>query len=169
MGRNPDGTIDVARQTQEMIAYMDGIAKERAERDRLGLPPLDNWNPFPGWAKKIIKDLAAKYRSKARFDDENRTYKIRIKGDRDDFEEFFAEWSTCRDAARPTDPESVKWLDQYEIRAVATGEDENAALFELDAHHSGYPSTQMRGGGPPNQTAQASDKETAARAQAAQS
>lgn len=167
IGRNADGTVDVARQTVEMTAHMNKIAKEREERDRLGLPPLTEWNPFPGWAQKVVEELAAAHRSKLQFDDENRTYKMRIKGARHEYEKFYKEFCALRDAAKPTDEHGLKWLDQYELRAVATREDENEALYELDSHHSGYPSTQARGGGQRHDQ-KTVDKEQAARAQAAQ-
>ncbi len=167
MGRNPDGSLDVARQTREMTLYMEQLANERAERDRLGMPPLNEWNPFPKWAQQVIKNLGIEYQSKVKFDDENRVYKMRVKGDREEFEEFYQKWVALRDEARPTGTEDLKWLERYEIRITATGEDENASLYELDAHHSGYPSAQARGGGIPKNAEKIGEKELAARAASA--
>ena len=141
-GRNADGSLDVARQTKEMTEYMDRLAKVREEQTRLGQPVFADWNPFPGWVKAIIKLMGEEYGVKVHFNDENRVYRFKIKGDREEYEDFVADFEQRFNAARQSDPEHVEWSSKNMVRVTSTPDNEMDALSELDAHHGGTQAAQ---------------------------
>lgn len=157
------GGGDPALQTKLRSEYLE---KVRAEQDKIALsgqPIQTNWNPFPAWVENLIEEMAAENSSMARFDDENRVYRLRLKGTRREFEKFYQDWAARFEVARVADPKNIEWSSENVVRVTCSAENENDALYELDAHHSGYPSTQTRGNRPRVDSA-----EEAARAQAAQ-
>ncbi len=132
------GGGDPAKQMAERTAYLDEIRRKAEEAERAGIANYnENWNPFPKPVRDIIKELAAELGGKARYQDENSLYALRIRGGREDFESFYEKFQERFMAARDADPELLKWSQENIIHPTATAENENDALNELDAHHGG--------------------------------
>ena len=125
------GGGDPIKQREERSAALREIA-EKAEKG--GYEYSDNWSPFPKWLRDIIKSMADANRTKAKYDDENSVYKMRIAGDRLDFDDFYAEFKKRTGEFIATDEEAQKWNADNRIHVTATADDEMGAMNDLELY-----------------------------------
>ncbi len=129
------GGGDPVKQMEERTAYLDKIRADAEARDKAGSYEYkSDWNPFPAWVREIIKGLAIRRSSKARFDDENNVYKVRIGGGRDEYDEFYNEFELLFNTERNAKPENLEWSNENIVHITATADDEVAAMNDLETH-----------------------------------
>ncbi len=137
------GGGDPVKAMEERAAYLEEIRRKAEEAEKSGAYQYGAaWNKFPVWVRQIIKNMAFDNGSKAIYEDENAIYRIRIKGEREEYDAFYDEFQQRFTAARNAAPENIEWSNENIVHVTSTADDENDALFELDAHHSGQPSQQ---------------------------
>ncbi len=126
----------------ERGAYLDKIRADAIEQEKSGgYQYKANWNPFPKFIRDIIKKIAEEKSTKASYDDENSVFKVRIPGERFDFDDFFdefekrylEEFNKVKDAT----PENTKWSAENYIHTTATADNENEAMRDLETYQRG--------------------------------
>ncbi len=125
------GGGDPAKQIEERTKALDEIRKT-AESGAYQYKAVHN--PFPAWLQNIIKGLATSVNSKARFDDENAVYKIKVGGDRSDFDEIYNKFEAQILPIIAGDPEIQKWSDDNRINITSTPDDEMTAMNDLELY-----------------------------------
>ncbi len=134
------GGGDPVKQMEERTAYLDKIRKEAEERDKSGKYQYNaSSNPFPEWVRNIIKELAVEKRSKAKFDDENSVFRVKIGGGRDDFDEFYNEYDKRINKVLADDKEKNDWFAENFIQVTSSPDDEMIAMNDLESHMRGMP------------------------------
>lgn len=129
------GDGDIARQMKERTAALNQRAEEVMAQERAGIYKYQgDWNPFPAWLQDLIRAMATESRSKARYDDENSIFRIKIDGDRYEYDQFYAKFSKRFSEAVLADPENIKWSAENEVRVTSSADDENAAMNDLELY-----------------------------------
>ncbi len=122
----------------ERTAYLDKIRADAIEQEKSGgYQYKANWNPFPKFIRDIIKSMADENHSKARYDDENDIYRIKIQGERQEYDDFYDEFQKQFLTAKDLTDESKKWASENIVHLTATAEDENVAMTDLEMYQRG--------------------------------
>ncbi len=131
------GGGDPLKQMEERSAYLEAVRKKAEAQATSGAAYDAEWNPFPKWVRDIIKEMAVEQGSKARYEDENAIYRVRLKGGREEYDDFYNDFQARFTAAKDATKESAAWFDENRVHVTATADNEHDALNELDAHHGG--------------------------------
>lgn len=132
------GGGDPVKQMEERTAYLDKIRRDAEERDKSGAYQYQSsWNPFPEFVRNIIKTMAAEKNAKCRYDDENMVFRVKINGDRLEFDEFYDDFNKRFAAARDADAENQKWSSENIVHATSSPDDEVAAMSDLETYQRG--------------------------------
>ncbi len=134
------GGGDIAKQVAERSAYLDSIREQAIQRERAGLPNIENSNPFPEWLENLIHRVAGSYGAVPEYQDENAIVAMKLYGDRKTFNQFCTEFSTAYERERKVTSERLSWSNDHTVHPTATPDNEVDALNELDAHHGGVQS-----------------------------
>lgn len=140
----------MAMSANERHAYLNKIRTDAEAQDRSGVYVYkEAWNPFPGWLQDVIRMMATANKSKARYDDENSMFRIKIAGERYEFDTFYGEFQKMLSTAVAADPENQKWSSENIVHLTASPDDELAAMNDLELYQRN--SSAM----PPSRTPQA--------------
>lgn len=125
------GGGDPIKATEERSKALDEIRK-KAESAVYEYKP--SWNPFPEWLRTLIQEMAADAKSRARFDDENSVYKIKIGGERSDYDDFYDAFSKRFMKVLNDDPAAQTWSADNIVHLTSTPDDELTAMNDLELY-----------------------------------
>lgn len=132
------GGGDPVKQMEERTAYLDKIRAEAIEKEKSGGYQYQaEWNPFPKFVREIIKAMAEANHTKAKYDDENDIFRIKIQGERYEYDEFYDEFQKRFSEAKDLTEENSKWSAENIVHVTSTPDDENAAMFDLETYQRG--------------------------------
>lgn len=140
----------MAMSADERHAYLNKIRTDAETQDRSGVYVYkEAWNPFPAWLQDVIRAMASMNNSKARYDDENSVFRVKIAGERYEFDTFYKEFQKGLESVVAADPEHQKWSSENIVHLTASPDDELAAMNDLELYQRN--SSAM----PPSRTPQA--------------
>jgi hypothetical protein len=123
----------------ERGARLERESLEMVEQERRTgrASPPEIVNPFPSWLRNLVKTKLGAHVS-AKYDVENRMYRLTIKGGTDDADDVGARFAELYEQEAKGDPVKEAWRAAHHLRFdISSSEDSEATLLADLASHLG--------------------------------
>ncbi len=124
---------------EEITAKLNERAKAQMDLER-----TNQWSSagqqiskFPRWLRTLLRGVADDHGTKLKWSADNDTYSVRVGGDLNDADDFYADFGAALTAAIAADKVAAEWSADNHIGCSISESDGESEMADLENHNRG--------------------------------